>query len=285
MGIVKHFWTIIKPGIIFGNLVTVIGGFFLGSGRYIDTWLFIATIIGTSLIIASGCVFNNFIDRDIDQIMQRTKNRVLVKGLLSPYTAFAYATVLGVLGLALLYSQTNLLAFVVAFIGLFVYVVIYSLWLKRNSVFATLIGSISGAVPILVGYCAATNMFDLGAILLFLILSLWQMPHSYAIAIYRLNDYQQAKIPVLPVKKGIYQTKIHMLIFTIMFVVATLMLTIFGYTGITYFFVACGSGIGWIWLCILGFKTDNDKSWARRMFIFSIIVIVLLCVMMALDPR
>ena len=200
---IKYFWTLTKPGIIFGNLITVIGGFFLGSRGQIDNWLFVATIIGTALVIASGCVFNNFIDRDIDKLMQRTKNRVLVKGLIAPYSAFLYATILGVFGLAILYLKTNLLALSIAFLGLFVYVIIYSLWQKRNSVYATLVGSISGAVPILVGYCAATNMFDLGAILLFLILSLWQMPHSYAIAIYRFNDSQQAAIPVLNKKKVI----------------------------------------------------------------------------------
>jgi heme o synthase len=282
---IKHFWTITKPGIIFGNLITVIGGFFLGSRGQVDIGLFIATMAGTSFVIASGCVFNNFIDRDIDKLMQRTKNRVLVKGLLSPYIALAYATILGFSGLVLLYLKTNLLALSIACIGLFVYVVIYSLWQKRNSTYATLIGSISGAVPILVGYCAATNMFDLGAILLFLILSLWQMPHSYAIAIYRLTDYQQASIPVLPIKKGIYQTKIHMLAFTVMFVIATLMLTLFGYTGFAYLFMAGISGIGWIWLCILGFKTQDDQIWARRMFIASIINIVLLCILMSLDVK
>ena len=272
---IKYFWNITKPGIIFGNLITVIGGFFLGSRGHFNAGLFFVTVIGISLVIASGCVFNNYIDRDIDKIMQRTKNRILVRGLISPTTALIYASILGISGLLLLYLQANLLAATIAVIGLCVYVIIYSLWLKRSSVYATLVGSISGAVPPVVGYCAVTNKFDLGAILLFLILSLWQMPHSYAIAIYRFNDYKLASIPVLPVKKGIYITKVHMLLYTVIFVITTLMLTTFNYTGLIYFCVAAISGVCWLWLCVSGFMAKNDKLWARKIVSFLVVTPVI----------
>ncbi|MDN6773816.1 MAG: UbiA family prenyltransferase, partial [Enterobacterales bacterium] len=106
----KQYLQVTKPGIIFGNLISVIGGFFLASKGSLDVPLFIATMVGVSLVVASGCVFNNYIDRDIDKIMERTKNRVLVKGLIAPKVTLTYATLLGLAGVALLYVAANPLA-------------------------------------------------------------------------------------------------------------------------------------------------------------------------------
>ena len=118
----KHFIQITKPGIIFGNVLSVAGGFFLASKGHFDLALFLAAVIGTSLVVASGCVFNNCIDRDIDIKMERTKNRVLVQGLISLKLALIYATVLGVAGVALLYKVANPLAALFAVIGFVIYV-------------------------------------------------------------------------------------------------------------------------------------------------------------------
>lgn len=240
-------------------------------------------LIGVSLVIASGCIFNNCIDSDIDKLMKRTQNRVMVKGLISLHVAIIYGFAVGALGIAALYFGTNLLVVVIALIGLFVYVVVYSLWLKRSSIYGTLVGSVSGAVPPVIGYCAVTNKFDLGAFILFLILSLWQMPHSFAIAIYRYDDYLAASIPVLPVKRGIQFTKMSMFLYTVAFAIAILMLTILGYTGIGYFIVAMVVGVYWSYLAITGFYTQNNKLWARKMFVFSIFGLIALCVMMSVN--
>ncbi len=283
---IKQFFSLTKPGIIFGNMITVIGGFLLGARGEIHYGVFISTIGGIAFIIASGCVFNNYIDRDIDKLMERTKKRVLAQGLISGAIAIIYGIVLGVCGILLLYFMTNELSLIIACIGFLVYVGFYSLWLKRGSVYGTLIGSISGAVPPVVGYCAATNNFDMGAVTLFLILSIWQMPHSFAIAIYRFNDYLVAGIPVLPLKKGILFTKKIMLLYVILFFIAIIMLSILGYTGTLYLITATIIGIIWITLSLIGFKADVDnKIWARKMFIFSIINITLLSIMMAIDYR
>ena len=130
----KHFIQITKPGIIFGNVLSVAGGFFLASKGHVDLAIFLAAMIGTSLVVASGCVFNNCIDRDIDLKMERTKNRALVQGLISLKLALAFATVLGVAGVALLYIVANPLAALFAVIGFVIYVGFYSLYLKRKSV-------------------------------------------------------------------------------------------------------------------------------------------------------
>jgi len=279
----KHFIQITKPGIIFGNVLSVAGGFFLASKGHVDFGLFLIAMIGTSLVVASGCVFNNCIDRDIDLKMERTKNRVLVQGLVSLKLALAYATVLGVIGVGLLYFKANALAALFAVIGFVIYVGFYSLYLKRKSVHGTLVGSLSGAMPPVIGYVAVSNSFDLAALTLLVMFSLWQMPHSYAIAIFRFNDYLAASIPVLPVKRGIRVAKRHILIYILAFLLATLMLTFGGYAGLNYLAVAAAMGMYWLYMAWTGYKAKDDTVWARKLFVFSIFTITALSVAMSLD--
>jgi len=280
----KQYLQVTKPGIIFGNLISVIGGFFLASKGSLDVPLFIATMVGVSLVVASGCVFNNYIDRDIDKIMERTKNRVLVKGLIAPKVTLTYATLLGLAGVALLYVAANPLAALLAVIGFIVYVGVYSLYMKRHSVYGTLIGSLSGAAPPVIGYCAVSNEFDAGALILLAIFSLWQMPHSYAIAIFRFKDYQAANIPVLPVVKGISVAKNHITLYIVAFMVATLMLSLGGYAGYKYLVVAAAVSVWWLGMALSGYKKAvDDRVWARKLFVFSIVTITCLSVMMSVD--
>ncbi|MCG7375193.1 heme o synthase [Pseudomonas luteola] len=280
---IKKYLLITKPGIIFGNLISVAGGFFLASKGSIDLALFLATAVGVSLVIASGCVFNNYIDRDIDKVMERTKNRVLVQGLISPSVTLSYATLLGIAGIALLYLKVNALSAAFGLMGFVVYVGLYSLCLKRKSVYGTLVGSLSGAAPPVIGYCAVSNEFDMGAAILLLIFCLWQMPHSYAIAIFRLNDYRAASIPVLPVMKGIPVTKRHITVYILAFLAATLALTIGGYAGYKYLVVAAAMGVYWLRMALMGYKTNDDNAWAKKLFVFSIVTITALSVMMSVD--
>lgn len=280
---IRQYLQVTKPGIIFGNLISVIGGFLLASKGSINHALFVSTLVGVSLVVASGCVYNNFIDRDIDKKMERTKNRVLVKGLISPKLSLVYATVLGIAGFALLYFGANPLAMWLAVVGFVVYVGVYSLYMKRNSVYGTLVGSLSGAAPPVIGYCAVINQFDAGALILLAIFSLWQMPHSYAIAIFRFKDYQAANIPVLPVVKGISVAKKHITFYILAFMVATLMLTLVGYAGYKYLVVAAAVSVWWLGMALSGYKTQNDHVWARKLFVFSIVAITALSVMMSID--
>lgn len=272
----KAYCLLTKPGIIMGNMITMAGGFALASRGSINVLLFLATLAGLGLIIASACVFNNFIDRNFDKKMARTKNRPLVLGLVSGRGAIVFAVILGVLGGVCLYQFTNFLTLGIALFGFFVYVLLYS-FSKYHSVHGTLIGSAAGAVPPVVGYCSASGVFDTGALILFAIVAIWQMPHFFAIAIYRLEDYAAAGIPVLPVQKGILTTKLHMLFYIILFIAASLMLTMFGFTGILFLIATAVLGFRWLWICIKGFQTKNDTLWARKMFLFSLIVITAMC--------
>ncbi|MBV4543885.1 MULTISPECIES: heme o synthase [Pseudomonas] len=282
---VKHFIQITKPGIIFGNVLSVAGGFFLASKGHVDFALFLAVVIGTSLVVASGCVFNNCIDRDIDHKMERTKNRVMVQGGMSLTLALVYATLLGVAGFSLLYVQANPLSAFCALIGFVVYVGFYSLWLKRKSVHGTLVGSLSGAMPPVIGYCAVSNSFDLAAVTLLVMFSLWQMPHSFAIAIFRFKDYSAANIPVLPVARGVLAAKKQIVLYVLAFLLATLMLTLGGYAGLGYLAVAAAMGLYWLYMAWGGYKAEDDSKWARKVFGFSILTVTALSVMMGVDSQ
>jgi heme o synthase len=280
---IKNYLLVAKPGIVFGNLISAAAGFFLASKGRVDGVTLLATLFGISLVVASGCVFNNCIDRKIDRKMTRTSNRALAKGLISLKIAVSYATILSIAGMALLCAATNLLAVVIVLAGLVIYVGVYSLYMKGNSVYSTLIGSLAGATPPLAGYCAVTGTFDMGALILLSIFSLWQMPHCYAIAVFRLDDYTAAAIPVLPVKQGTTAAKKHIVVYILAFTAATLMLTFGGYTGYSTFAVATVMGLSWLYLAWSGHKASDERLWARKLHIFSILTIFILSVMMSID--
>lgn len=280
----RRYLQVTKPGIIMGNLISVAGGFLLASRGDIDGLLMVATLVGLSLVVASGCAINNCIDRDIDARMQRTKTRVTVTGEMSVKAALAHGIVLGVAGFALLAAFTNAVAVFFAAFGYVIYVGVYSLYMKRNSIYGTLVGSLSGAVPPVVGYCAVTGQFDAGAAILLLMFSLWQMPHSYAIAIFRYKDYEAANIPVLPVAKGIERAKLHIVLYIAVYALVTMLLPLGGYTGLGFMAVAATTSIWWLVMALKGYRSDVDiNGWARQVFGFSILNITLLSVAMAVD--
>jgi heme o synthase len=279
----KTYYYLTKPGIVRANAMTAAAGFLLAAQQHIvNLTLMLAAVAGIALVIASACVINNYIDRSIDRRMARTKNRALVTGRVSVRNAMIYAAVLGLSGMALLVFGTNPVAAWVTLTGVFFYLVMYSIG-KRRSVYGTIIGSVSGAVPIVAGYAAATGRIDVGAILLFFIMVTWQMPHFYAIGIYRSDDYASAGLPVLPVKSGFHTAKIHMLVYIILFLVAITLLTAFGYTGYTYLAVMLLLGLRWLQLAINGLKAKDDKLWARRLFGFSLIVLLGFSLMISID--
>ncbi|HDX6033247.1 heme o synthase [Acinetobacter baumannii] len=272
----KKYLFLTKPGILFGNFITTLGGFFLAAQGSIDILLLLLTLIGTTLVVASGCVVNNVIDQDIDTKMQRTQNRALVKKTISPTVALVYAFVLGVMGFSILWFGVNGYAFLFAMIGFIVYVGFYSLWTKRTSIHQTVIGSISGASPPVIGYTVVTHQFDVAALLLFLAYALWQMPHSWAIAIYRFDDYKNAGIPILPVARSIYRTKIECVIYILLFAAVLNGLYCFGYTNVFFLITFNALTAYWFYLSIIGFKAENDQLWAKRFFLYSVILITLL---------
>jgi heme o synthase len=279
-----NYLLITKPGILMGNLVTLAAGFLLGSKGGFEFALFCETFLGLAFIMASACIFNNYIDRQLDKNMERTKNRPLVQGVISVRNALVLATLLGIIGALVLLVFTNLLTVFIAAFGFFVYVILYSLW-KSHTVYATAIGSIAGATPPVVGYCAASDQFDIGAVILFAMMVLWQMPHFFAIVMYNFDDYVKAKIPVLPVSKGMLRTKIHMVLYIIAFALATAMLTFFNYTGYAFLIVAVTVSLMWLWLCLKGFSSPNNQLWGCHMFRLSLVVIAAISIAIPFDAQ
>ena len=176
-----------------------------------------------------------------------------------------------------------LLAIGVVLAGLVIYVGLYSLYLKRHSIYGSLIGSLAGAAPPLAGYCAVRSHFDMQALILLSIYSLWQMPHCYAIAIFRFQDYSAAAIPVLPVKKGIPAAKKHIVGYILAFMAASLMLTVGGYTGYFYFVVVSVMGLSWLYLARAGYRTLDNRLWAKKLLVFSLLNVFVLSVMISID--
>ena len=267
----------IKPGIIFGNIITLSAGYFIGiKNTDFDTLNFLTLLFGMILIIATGCILNNYIDRDIDYLMERTKYRFSVFGLVSLQFALSYAFILGFIGFFLLFIGTNTITILIALIGLIFYVIFYTLWFKRTTIFGTFIGGISGALPPVIGYSASTACLNYISGILFLILFCWQIPHFFSISIYWIKDYKIANIPILPLKIGIFHTKINILIFIILYIILNIVLNILIINNIIYLILIFILGLIWILLTLQGFIITDIKKWARKMFLFSIINITFL---------
>lgn len=277
----RAYYRLAKPGIVYGNALSAIAGFLLASYGHPYLPTFIGMLVGVSFVMASACVFNNYLDRDIDDLMARTKGRALVTGEIPPHNALAYGTALLFTGVGLLVTLTNPLTALVAVFGHVAYVFMYGL-AKRKTVHGTVIGSISGAVPPVVGYVAVTNQLDVLAGLLFLALVFWQMPHFYAIAVFRLRDYQNAGIPVLPAVRGIVRTKIEISWYVVAFIVTVSLMTILGYTGYTFLVVMLALSTHWLYLTTHRSMSD-DALWARRIFKFSLWILLAFCVLASLD--
>lgn len=247
------------------------------SGRHIDILKLVITVVSVSCIIGSGCVYNNYLDRDIDRKMHRTKQRPSVLGLVGVGEAIIYATCLGIIGFGLLLWRVNVTTAVIGLIGLIDYVVLYG-YTKRKGTYGTLVGSISGATPPLAGYTAVTGHIGVAGLLLFLALLFWQMPHFYAIAIYRLKDYTAAKLPVLPAVRGIRTTKLYIVAYIWWYVVAVFLLYVDGYVGWPYALVLVVSGLWWFVYGLRGFlRGVDDTAWARQVFFKSLIVLLVFC--------
>jgi heme o synthase len=269
----------VKTGIIKSNLVPMFAGLTLAlytydiepGGKLLDI-LFV--LIGTILVIGAAGTFNNIYDRDIDAIMERTKVRPTVTGDINIKTALLLGILMAVLGIGAL-AFTTPLAAVLGFLGLFFYVVPYTMWTKRRTIYNTEVGSISGAMPPLIGWAAMTGSIAHPAVAaLFIIQVIWQMPHFYAIAIRRHDEYKAARIPMLPVVKGVRRTYIQ----TNMYLVL-LSLTSFLFLplslGLTL--VALILNVGWLVLSIYGYKNNKDsEKWAKLLFIYSLIHMTIL---------
>lgn len=268
---VKDFLALIKIGIVNSNLVTTFTGLWLAfqftNRHFLDEMdLMFYTLVGAALIIAGSAAMNNYIDQDIDPIMARTKSRPTVTGRFKPTAVLSVALSFMVVGEILLF-MASFSAGIWGLAGIISYVVLYTMWSKRRHVSNTIVGSISGAIPPVIGWAAVEPTLGWGALALFLIMFAWQPPHFYALAMKRTEEYRAAGIPMLPVIKGFAHTKRSMLLWILVLFPLPFLLMELG----TWFLVlATVLNIGWLVLALKGFKAEDDLKWAKGMFIYSL---------------
>src|SRR5690606_5159957 len=233
------------------NLITTFTGLWLAfmftEKHFLQSLdIVILTLVGSAFIIAGSCALNNFIDRNNEPIMQRTKGRTNVTGKISGSKVLIIGFTLVGLGLLMLFL-TNIVTGVIGIIGVLSYVVLYSMWSKRRHVSNTIVGSISGAIPPLIGWAAVEPALGMGAWALFLIMFVWQPPHFYALAMKRTEEYRAAGIPMLPVVKGFHRTKKSMLAWVLLlFPLPFLLMDL----GIGFIILAALLNVGWLTLAI-----------------------------------
>lgn len=276
----KTYYRLTKPGIVYGNAFTAIAGFLLGVRNGFSFVDFVWTILGICLVIACGCVLNNVLDRHIDAKMSRTQKRGLVTGKVSVRSALIYAAVLGIVGFIFLITSSNALTVWLGVFALIAYVVLYGA-AKRYSSFGTVVGSISGALPPVAGYTAASGRLDAGAWILLLLLVIWQMPHFYAIAIFRRSEYKAAGIPLLSVRKGNLVTRRRIMVYLVLFLFAVPLLFWFHYAGYVYLFGALALAVGWIAVALQQYRDADISRWARRVFRYSLLILLAMPIIIA----
>ncbi|MEI2358672.1 heme o synthase [Mesobacillus zeae] len=263
----------VKTGIIKSNLLAVVAG--LSLALYVHSinpfdklWDILFALIGSSLMIGAAGAFNNLYDRDIDSLMERTKERPTVVGEISPKTVLWLGFLMTACGMGALFLATPLAA-LFGFLGLFFYIFPYTMWSKRRTIYNTEIGSISGAMPPLIGWTAIQPDIVHPAIAgLFVMTLLWQMPHFYAIAIRKQEDYRNASVPMLPVIKGIKRTYRQTNFYLVLLVAAS-----FLFQSVSAFLlgVALLLNVSWLLLSLIGYRKMDSEKWARSMFLFSLI--------------
>nr|WP_139822853.1 heme o synthase [Tuberibacillus sp. Marseille-P3662] len=281
----KDFLTISKTGIVISNLITTFTGIWLALTfneyaflDYIMTIIY--ALIGTALIIAGGCCFNNYIDRDIDQLMERTQERPSATGRLDERQVLWAGIAMSILGTMSL-MLAHYAAAILGLIGLFVYVVVYTWWLKRTHSLNTIVGGISGAIPPMIGWAAIDPSLSTGIPwLLFMVMFLWQPPHFLALAIKRVEEYRKAGIPMLPVVAGFEFTKRQMTTYVlVLFPVSLLLYEL----GAIYLIAAIVLGLGWIAVSLYGFYMKDTIKWARIMFVYSLNYMTIMFIVMVVS--
>ncbi|MNZ69233.1 Protoheme IX farnesyltransferase 1 [compost metagenome] len=215
--------------------------------------------------------------------MERTKDRALPTGRMKPGTVLVYGILLGLAGLAILFLLVNNTAGWLGLLGWFVYIVIYTIWLKRTSTWSTSVGGISGAMPPVIGYCAVTHEVDAGAWILFALLFLWQPAHFWSLAIRRVEEYREAGFPLLPVVKGIKRTKLQMIPYVLLLLPAGILFYTYGYVGIYFLIISVAGALLWLIHTLQGVKAKDTEKWAKTNFLISVNYLMVIFIVMILN--
>jgi len=271
-----------KPRIIELLLVTTVPTMVVAERGIPPIWLMVATVVGGTLAAGGANAINMYVDRDIDAIMKRTRNRPLVTGLIQPSHALIFAITLEVVAFAWLWAFVNLISAVLAVAACLFYVFVYTLWLKRTSSRNIVIGGAAGAMPVLIGWTAVTGHLAWAPVLLFAVIFYWTPPHFWALAIRYKDDYAAADVPMLPAVASFHTTAVRILLYTLLLWALTVWFDAVGHLGVIYLASAVALGAVFTYLAVQVVRTESSKQ-AMRLFTYSITYVTLLFGAMVVD--
>ena len=285
--VLKGYVALTKPRIIELLLVTTIPTMVVAANGVPGLWLILATLGGGTLAAGGANALNMVIDRDIDAIMERTKRRPLVTGMMTPRAATVFAFGLEVVAFAVLAIWVNQLSAWLAMSATAFYVVVYTLWLKRRSRQNIVIGGAAGAVPVLIGWAAVTNSLTWTPVLLFLVIFIWTPPHFWALAVRYRDDYEAANVPMMPVVASLRHTTLEILVYSVLMWALTVLIGPTAHLGWLYAVSATLLGAMFTFYALRLYRHARvdraDVAEAMRLFHFSITYLTALFVMMAVD--
>jgi protoheme IX farnesyltransferase len=274
-----------KPRIALLVLLTTFTGMWLAGDGQVSLDLVIYTLIGTGLASASSGALNNYVDREVDKLMARTRNRALPTSRLHPQQALWLGAILSLSSFAILFYLVNPLTAYLALGTTFFYVVIYTIWLKRTSPLCTEIGGVAGAMPPVIGWAAVTNDISWQAMVMFVIMFVWQPPHFWALALLRADEYRRANLPMLPVVSGTEVTKFRMLVYTVILIPISTTMYWFDLAGPVYLVAALVLSTIYLIMTIDFARKPITHQSTKRLFGFSIIYLCGLFVFIFADCK
>jgi protoheme IX farnesyltransferase len=278
----KSFFQLTKPRVTALIVFTAIIGTFLATPGMVPLQLLIAVTFGVGMVSGAAAAFNCLIEQEIDARMARTQRRPLPMGRVSSIQTSFFASILGSAGLALLYFYVNALTMWLTLATFFGYAVVYTIFLKPSTPLNIVIGGASGAMPPILGWAAVTNSVTPEAMILFLIIFVWTPPHFWALALYRKAEYEKSGLPMLPVTHGDEFTKLHILYYTIILFVVTLIPFVMGMSGLIYLVGAVLLGAGFLYYAVKMYR-DYSDALAKTTFKFSINYLMLLFAALLVD--
>jgi protoheme IX farnesyltransferase len=271
-----------KPRIIELLLITTVPTMVVANQGIPSGWLILNTIIGGAFAAGGANAINMYVDRDIDAVMERTKNRPLVTGLIKPRNGLIFAIGLEVVAFFWLWYWVNLLTAALGVAACLFYVFVYTLWLKRTSKSNIVIGGAAGAVPVLIGWTAVTNSLSWAPVVLFAVMFYWTPPHFWALAVKYKDDYAAADVPMLPSVTSLHKTAVRILLYTLLLWGLTLVFSPVADMGLIYLASAIVLGAAFTWFAVKLLREPNAKT-AMKVFTYSITYITLLFGAMAVD--
>ena len=282
VSVASAYFELCKPKVVYLIVFTAVVGMFLAVPTWPPLNALIAGTLGIGLAAASAAAINHLLDQKIDAVMARTRHRPLPSGLLGERQVLCFALILCAVSMILLVVWVNPLTAMLTFFSLIGYAIIYTVWLKRATPQNIVIGGAAGAAPPVLGWVAVTGSIDPNALILFLIIYAWTPPHFWALAIHRRHDYAAADIPMLPVTHGVQFTRWHILFYTILLIIVTILPFLTGMSGLLYLSGVTVLNIGFLWY-VLRMLSGKDESLPMQTFSYSIIYLMLLFVFLLAD--